>query len=53
MMVRGLFTPLRFPYVQCPCRKLSGELLFQPFWQTIYDLERIGFKVCCFMQNNF
>lgn len=40
MMVHGLFTPLHFPYVQFPCSSISGELLFQPFWQAIYQLER-------------
>ena len=45
MMVRGLFSPLRFPYVQFPCSKITGELLFQPFWQAIYRLERMGLKV--------
>lgn len=45
MMVRGLFTTLRFPYVQFPCNKITGALLFHPFWQTVYRLERMGLKV--------
>lgn len=45
MMVRGLFTPLRFPYAQFPCASITCEQLFQPFWEAIYRLERIGFKV--------
>jgi hypothetical protein len=45
MMVRGLFSSLRFPYIQFPCTNLSGELMFRPFWQTVYRLERIGIKV--------
>ena len=44
-MVRGLFTPLRFAYAQFPCAKVTGELLLQPFWQAIYHLERMTFKV--------
>ena len=44
-MVRGLFTSLRFPYAQFPCTKLTGDLLFDPFWEAIYRLERCGFKV--------
>ena len=34
-MVRGLFTPLRFTYVQFPCSKVTGDLLFHPFWQAV------------------
>ena len=45
MMVRGLFTQLRFPYAQFPCATITGELLFQPFWDCIFRLERMGFKV--------
>ena len=45
MMVRGLFTSLRFPYAQFPCEKVTGDLLFQPFWHAVYRLERMGFKV--------
>lgn len=45
MMVRGLFTPLRFAYVQFPCEKITGDLLFHPFWQAVCRLERMGLKV--------
>ena len=44
-MVRGLFTSLQFPYAQFPCASISGELLFDPFWEAVYRLERCGFKV--------
>ena len=44
-MVRGLFTSLQFPYAQFPCPSISGELLFDPFWEAVYRLERCGFKV--------
>lgn len=44
-MVKGLFTPLRFPYAQFPCSSLTGDLLFHPFWQAVFRLERMGFKV--------
>ena len=44
-MVRGLFTGLQFPYAQFPCVNVSGDLLFDPFWEAIYRLERCGFKV--------
>ena len=44
-MVRGLFTHLEFPYAQFPCKDVSGELLFDPFWEAVYCLERNGLKV--------
>ena len=44
-MVRGLFTRLEFPYAQFPCADVSGELLFDPFWEAVYRLERNGLKV--------
>lgn len=45
LMVRGLFTTLRFPYAQFPCARMTGDLLFQPFWEAVYRLERMGIKV--------
>lgn len=45
MMVKGLFTPLRFAYAQFPCTSVTGDLLFQPFWEAVFRLERMGFKV--------
>ncbi len=50
-MVRGLFTPLRFAYAQFPCEKVTGELLFQPFWEAVYRLERMTFKVITITTN--
>ena len=47
-MVRGLFSPLRFAYAQFPCAKLTGSLLVHPFWEAIYRLERMTFKVTMF-----
>lgn len=44
-MVRGLFSKLQFPYAQFPCTDLSGELLYQPFWEAVGRLEACGFKV--------
>ena len=45
MMVRGLFSRLEFPYVQLPCNKLVGDLLFQPFWEAVRRIEFSGLKV--------
>uniref|UniRef100_A0A1X7UCH1 Transposable element P transposase-like RNase H domain-containing protein n=1 Tax=Amphimedon queenslandica TaxID=400682 RepID=A0A1X7UCH1_AMPQE len=44
-MVKGLFTSLKFPYAQFPCVSLVGEQLFPLFWEAVFRLERIGFKV--------
>lgn len=44
-MVRGLFTRLRFPYAQFPCRSVTGELLYDPFWKAVLRLERMELKV--------
>ena len=44
-MVRGLFTRLQFPYAQFSCASVSGDLLYDPFWEAVCRLERLGFKV--------
>ena len=48
-MVRGLFSRLEFPYAQFPCADLSGELLYEPFWEAVCRLETCGFKVWTFI----
>ena len=45
IMVKGLFTSLKFPYAHFPCVNISGDMLFDPFWKAVYRLERMGFKV--------
>ena len=45
LMVRGLFSKLQFPYVQFPCTSLSGDQMFEPFWEAVERLERCGFRV--------
>lgn len=45
LMVRGLFQKLNYPYAQFACANLSGEQLFDPVWEAISRLERIGFYV--------
>ena len=44
-MVRGLFSHLQFPYAHFPCHNLTSDLLYAPFWEAVYRLERLGFKV--------
>ena len=45
MMVRGLLTNLQFPYVQFPCANLTGEQMYDPFWEAVMRIENIGLKV--------
>ena len=45
MMVRGLFSKLEFRYVQFPCSRVMGDLLFQPFWEAVQRIEFSGLKV--------
>lgn len=44
-MVQGLLSSLSYPYAQFSCCNVTGCLLFDPFWEAIFRLERIGFKV--------
>lgn len=44
-LVRGLFTNLQFPYGQFPCSSLSGDQIYQPFWEAVSRIELIGLKV--------
>lgn len=39
MMVKGLLTPFRFPYAHFPCASITGDQLFEPFWDAVYQLE--------------
>ena len=48
-MVKGLFSQLQFPYVQFPCKNLSGDLLYDPFWEAVSRIERCGLKVCMYI----
>ena len=45
LMVRGIFQKLNYPYAQFACNNLSGELMFDPVWEAISRLERMGFRV--------
>ena len=45
LMVRGLFHKLNYPYAQFACANLSADLIFDPVWEAISRLERLGFKV--------
>ena len=44
-MVKSLFGSFRFPYAQFQCAKINGDLLYQPFWEAVFRLERMDVKV--------
>ena len=44
-MVRGLFSSLKFPYVQFPASTTKGADLFPLFRQVVSRLTRLGFRV--------
>ena len=45
-MVRGLFSSLQFPYAQFPCTNITGDMLYDPFWEAVRRIEACGLKVC-------
>ena len=45
IMVRGIFCKLNYPYAQFGCSNLTGDQLFDPVWQAIGRLEKLGFYV--------
>ena len=34
-MVRGLFSSHQFPYAQFACADITGEMLYDPFWEAV------------------
>ena len=44
-LVKGLFGNLQFPYVQFPSTAVSGDQMYDPFWEAVRRLELCGFKV--------
>ena len=49
-MVKGLLHKFDYPYAQFACGKMTGDLIFDPIWEAVARLERIGFFVlalCC------
>ena len=45
IMVRGLFTRLQFPYAQFPCTTISGDLIYDPFWEAVLRIERLVYTI--------
>ena len=44
-MVKGLFTPFKFPYVHFSGTAPTGDNIFPLFWEVVKRLKRIGLKV--------
>ena len=40
VMIRALFSSFQFPYAQFPCSSLTGDQLFNVFWEAVDRLER-------------
>jgi len=47
-MVRGLLCKFNHPYVQFACNDVSGSQMFDPMWEAVSRLERLGFCVLGF-----
>ena len=52
-MVCGMFSKLQFPYVQFPCCTITGDLLFDPFWEAVRQIEMCGLKVLATTNRRF
>ena len=44
-MLVSLFYKLNYLYAQFGCNGSSGDLMFNPVWEAISRLERLGFCV--------
>ena len=44
-MVRGLLCKFNYPYAQFACHDITGNKLFDPMWEAVARLERLGFCV--------
>ena len=44
-MIRGLLCKFNYPYAQFACSDISGSRIFDPMWEAIARLERLGFCV--------
>ena len=45
IMIRGMLSKLQFPYAQFHCCALSGDQLYDPFWEAVGRVENCGLKV--------
>ena len=45
-MAQGFFSSLQFLYVQFPCADITGDMLYDPFWEAVRRIEACDLKVC-------
>ena len=45
LMVKGLFSSLKFPYAQFPCSAVTGGDLYSILWEAVGRLELMEFRV--------
>ena len=45
LMVKGLFSSLKFLYAQFPCSAVTGGDLYSILWEAVGRLELMGFRV--------
>ena len=45
LFVRGLFSNIHFAYAQFSCISVSGDKMYDPFWEAVSRLEMCVFKV--------
>lgn len=52
LMVRGLLSGFEFPYVQFPCSSLTGDQLYNVFWEAVDRLERYTVAMSLIMHDD-
>ena len=45
IMVRGIFSDIKFPFAHFPTKDIAGDHLFSVMWEAIERIERLGLKV--------
>jgi hypothetical protein len=45
LMVKGLFSSLKFRYAQFPCSTVRGSQLYPIVWEAVCYLDMLGFRV--------
>ena len=45
VMIRGIFSDIRFPFAHFPTKDIAGDHLFSVMWEAIERIERLRLKV--------
>ena len=45
VMVRGIFSDIKFPFAHFPTKDIAGDYLFSVMWEAIERIECLGLKV--------